>query len=164
MRRAAVAVSACLVVVAAALVAAQHPTGTSGAAGAAPVMFVSSEAKWSPAPSMLPEGAEFTVVEGDPTQSGPFTLQLKMPDGYKVPPHWHPTDERLTLVQGTLAMGMGEKWSDDDMKSMTAGSFVLLPKQHPHYVVAKGTAVVQVQAEGPFDLTYINPSDDPRRK
>jgi quercetin dioxygenase-like cupin family protein len=127
-------------------------------------MFMPAEARWSPAPPGLPAGAEITVLEGDPTQPGVFTIQLRVPDGYKVMPHWHPTDERQTLVKGTMMMGMGEKWNESDMKEMTPGAFVLLPKHNPHYVMAKGEAILQVQATGPYDMTYINPSDDPRKK
>jgi hypothetical protein len=162
MRR--VLIVAAIAVVLSANALAQQPRGTSGAMKPAAVMVLPSEARWSPAPPSLPAGAEITVLEGDPTQSGPFTLQLRVPDGYKVAPHWHPTDERLTLVKGTLMMGMGDKWMDDDMKEMTPGAFVLLPNHSPHYVQAKGEAILQVQATGPFDLTYINASDDPRKK
>lgn len=169
MRRVAIA-AVCTVMLATGAFA-QHPKGTSGSKAkgtsgsmeAKEVMALPSEAKWSPAPPGLPEGAEVTVLEGDPTQAGPFTLQLKLPDGYKVAPHWHPTDERQTLVKGTLMMGMGDKWNDDQMKEMTPGAFVVLPKKHTHYVVSKGESILQVQATGPFDLTYVNSSDDPRK-
>jgi hypothetical protein len=87
-----------------------------------------------------------------------------MPDGYKVLPHWHPTDERQTVVQGVLLMGMGEKWDDDSMRELPPGGFVMLPAKNPHYAVAQGETILQVQADGPFDLTYINPTDDPRKK
>lgn len=149
---------------------AQKPTGTAGAMKKmdamkpAHVVFVPSEAKWSPAPPGLPAGAEVTILEGDPGKPGPFTLQIKMPDGYKVMPHWHPTDERQTVVQGSLRMGMGNQWTESEMKTLTAGGYVFLPKKNPHYVVAEGETILQVQATGPFDLTYINPSDDPRKK
>ena len=162
MRR--VAIVAALTVVLAAGASAQKPKGTTGAMKTAPVMFMPSEATWSPAPAGLPEGGEVTVLEGDPSQPGPFTLQLRLPDGYKVAPHWHPTDERQTLVKGTLMMGMGDKWVESEMKELTPGAFVMLPKHNSHYVQAKGEAILQVQATGPFDLTYVNPSDDPRKK
>jgi Domain of unknown function (DUF4437) len=162
MRR--VAIVAALTVVLAAGASAQKPEGTTGAMKATPMMSLPSEAKWSPAPPFLPEGAEVTVLEGDPTQPGLFTLQLKMPDGYKVAPHWHSTDERQTLVKGSLMMGMGEKWNDSDLKEMTPGAFVMLPKHNSHYVVGKGETIVQVQATGPYDVNYINASDDPRKK
>jgi uncharacterized RmlC-like cupin family protein len=161
MRRVAI-VAACIVLLATAAFA-QQTTGTSGTMKSH-VVFYPSEARWSPAPPGLPEGAEITVLEGDPTQAGLFTIQLKMPDGYKLSPHWHPTDERVTVVQGNLMAGMGETWEERSMREMTPGGFMMLPAKNPHYVMAKGETIVQVQAEGPFDLTYINPTDDPRKK
>ncbi|MGE5360092.1 MAG: cupin domain-containing protein [Bacteroidales bacterium] len=167
MKRVAIAAACVTLLVTAAL--AQQPAGTSGSmsgsmSSSGGVMVPASEAKWMPAPPSLPAGAQIAVLEGDPSQSGPFTLQVKMPDGYQVKPHTHPTDERQTVVQGTLMMGMGEKWSDGEMKSLDAGSFVMLPARHAHYVQAKGTAILQVEAIGPYDMTYINASDDPRKK
>jgi hypothetical protein len=127
------------------------------------MMIAPSDVTWSSAPPSLPAGAEITVLEGDPSKPGPFTFHVKFPDGYKVMPHWHPTDERQTVVQGTVMMGMGETWNDDEMKELPPGGFVLLPARHSHYVVAKGEVIMQVQAEGPFDITYIKPEDDPRK-
>jgi hypothetical protein len=143
---------------------AQQPKGTSGVMAAKSMMVAPSEASWSPAPPSLPAGAEITVLEGNPGQPGPFTFQVRFPDGYKVMPHWHPTDERQTVVKGTVMMGMGEKWDDGAMKELAPGGFVLLPAKHSHYVVTKGEVIMQVQAEGPFEITYINANDDPRKK
>jgi len=152
------------VVLAATVLAQQHPTGTSGSMSAKSMMVAPSEASWSPAPPSLPAGAEITVLEGDPGKAGPFTIQMRFPDGYKVMPHWHPTDERQTIVKGTVMMGMGEKWDDADMKALPEGGYVMLPARHTHYVVTKGEAIMQIQAEGPFEITYVNSTDDPRNK
>jgi quercetin dioxygenase-like cupin family protein len=157
-------VGACFLLLTGTLLAQQQPKGTSGAMEPKSMMVAPSDVTWSPAPPGLPAGAQVTVLEGDPGQPGPFTLQIQFPDGYKVMPHWHPTDERQTVVKGTIMMGMGEKWNEDEMKALPAGGFVMLPAKHSHYVVAKGEAIMQVQAEGPFDITYINATDDPRKK
>src|SRR5438874_1715687 len=66
--------------------------------------------KWQDGPPSLPPGAKFAVLEGDPTKSGPFVFRVKVPDGYKIPPHTHPRPERVTVVSGTFHLGMGESF------------------------------------------------------
>jgi hypothetical protein len=133
-------------------------------AAAHPPMVNAADLKWGPAPTAFQPGAQVAVIDGDPTKAGPFVLRAKFPDGFKVMPHWHPTDESVTVLSGTLMAGMGEKWDDASMKAFTAGGFARLPKKSPHYVQAKGETLLQIQAMGPFVLTYVNPKDDPRQK
>ena len=87
-----------------------------------------------------------------------------MPAGYKVAPHWHPSDEHLTVLQGALMVGMGDKVDESTMTSLTAGSFSVMPKEMRHYVRATSATIIQVHGTGPFALTYVNPADDPRTK
>jgi quercetin dioxygenase-like cupin family protein len=131
---------------------------------AAHTMMNASDIKWGPAPPAFQPGAQFAVLEGDPAKPGPFVVRVKFPDGYKVMPHWHPTDENVTVISGTLIAGMGEKWEDGAMKTFTAGAFARMPKRAAHYVQAKDETIVQVHGTGPFTLTYVNPNDDPRKK
>jgi quercetin dioxygenase-like cupin family protein len=81
-----------------------------------------------------------------------------------VPPHWHPTDEGVTILSGTLRAGMGEKMDEGSMKDLATGSYVLMPRNSPHYVKAKGETVVQIHGAGPLEFMYVNPQDDPRKK
>ncbi|HLW34585.1 MAG TPA: cupin domain-containing protein [Chthoniobacterales bacterium] len=119
--------------------------------------------KWGDAPPGLPPGGKMAVLNGDPTQPGPFTVRLKGPSGYKVMPHTHPTAERLTVIAGTFKIGMGEKFDEKSMQQMTAGSYVVLPANMAHYAKSGGKdAIVQIDSEGPFQINYVNPSDDPR--
>ena len=133
------------------------------AAHSAP-MLNASDLKWGPAPPAFTAGAQMAVIDGDPSKAGPFVIRAKFPAGFKVMPHWHPTDESVTVISGTLAAGMGDKWDDAAMKTFTAGAFARMPKKSPHYVQAKEETVVQVHGTGPFTLTYVNPADDPRKK
>ena len=128
------------------------------------VMVRADDIKWGPAPPGLPAGAKVAVLMGDPSKPLPYVLRAKMPDGYKVPPHWHPSTENVTVLKGTLMMGKGEKFSADDSEALTAGSFVSMPKEMRHFAWAKGETIIQVHGTGPFDITYVNPDDDPRKK
>jgi quercetin dioxygenase-like cupin family protein len=142
---------------AAALVAAQEAKSTH-------VMFSPAAAKWGDPPPVFEKGASFTVVSGDPGAPGTFVVRLKMPAGYKINPHWHPTDEHVTVLSGTLSLGMGEKFDKAAMKDLSAGGYALLPAEMRHYAMAKTAAVVQVHGQGPFALTYVNPADDPSKR
>jgi len=128
------------------------------------VLVTADELKWGPAPPSLPSGAEVAVLEGDPSKAGMFTLRLKMPDGYTVPPHSHPTDEHVTVLSGSVMVGMGNKLDESAMKALAAGGYTTMPARANHYVRAKGEAVLQVSASGPFEVKYVDPKDDPRKK
>jgi quercetin dioxygenase-like cupin family protein len=121
-----------------------------------------ADLKWDEAPPGLPPGGKMAVLNGDPAQPGAFTVRLKAPAGYKVLPHTHPTAERLTVISGSFRIGMGEKFDEASMQEMGPGSYIVLPAGMAHY--AKGTkqSVLQIDSEGPFQINYVNPSDDPR--
>jgi len=133
------------------------------AVGGEPQMVMSSkDVKWSPAPSVLPKGAMMAVLAGDPAASGGLVvLRLKMPAGYKIPAHWHPTDEHVTVLSGTFSIGMGDKLDPTQSHAFTAGGYAEAPAHMNHYAWTKTGATVQVDLIGPFAITYVNPADDP---
>lgn len=130
------------------------------------VIVPSAEAlKWGPAPPSLPSGAQIAVVLGDPAKEGAaYVMRVKMPDGYKVAPHWHPVDENVTVLQGALLMGRGENFDPDSATPVRAGGFAHMPKGMRHFAMAQGDTVIQVHGTGPFQINYVNPKDDPRKK
>ena len=123
-----------------------------------------SEIKWGAAPPTLPAGAELAVLAGDPAKSGPVTLRLKMPKGYQIPAHWHPTDERVTVISGELGLGMGDKLDMKASKVLKPGGYAIAAAHMNHYAWSKTGAVVQIDLMGPFGITYVNPADDPSKK
>ncbi|MDB5434710.1 MAG: anti-ECFsigma factor, ChrR [Phenylobacterium sp.] len=124
----------------------------------------SADLKWGPAPAVFPKGVQMAVLSGDPAKAGQFVIRLKMPADYKIPAHHHPTDEYVTVVSGDLGLGMGDKLDPAKSAALTAGGFAVAPKGMSHYAFSKSGAVVQVSAEGPFGMTYVNPQDDPTKK
>jgi quercetin dioxygenase-like cupin family protein len=118
---------------------------------------------WGPAPAAFPEGAKMAVVSGDPGKAASFTVELSMPDGYRIPPHFHPTDETVEVKKGTFLVGMGDSLDVSKTNAMEVGAKGSLPAQAHHYAFAKGATVVSVTAMGPFAMTYVNPADDPRK-
>ena len=126
------------------------------------VMFSGADLKWGEAPPSLPAGAKLAVLEGDPGKPGFFAIRLQMPAGYKIPAHTHPTDEHLTVISGTCNFGMGPKYDDATAKEMPAGAYAVMPAGMQHFAGSKSGCVVQVNSTGPFQVTYVNPADDPR--
>ena len=121
--------------------------------------------KWGPAPPSLPPGAKMAVLVGDPSKPGvAYVMRVKLPDGFKVPPHWHPIDENATVLKGTLLIGKGEKFDAATMQEMPAGSYMRMPKTMRHFAMAKGETVLQLHGVGPFAINYVNAADDPRKK
>jgi quercetin dioxygenase-like cupin family protein len=122
--------------------------------------FTPAELTWGEAPPKFVKGAKMSVLFGDPTSSGEYVVRLKVPANYRIMPHWHPTAELVTVIEGSFGVGMGDKL-DPNVKQLPPGSFVGLPANMHHFALAKKASVVQVSGMGPFTMTYVNPADDP---
>ena len=127
-----------------------------------PILISPEDVKWMEGSPALPPGSKMAVIAGDPKVAGPFTLRAKLPANYKVPPHFHPDTETVTVLSGTFHVSMGDTFDASKTKAMRAGSFIALPGKSPHFVFTKEETVIQVNAMGPWALTYVNPADDPR--
>lgn len=115
---------------------------------------------WSP---MVP-GLEMAAVIGNPKAAGPFVIRLRATDDAKIPPHWHPTDETVTVLAGDVSVGMGRTWDDAQLKAASVHTAAMLPARMPHYAQFKKGAEIQVHGTGPFVINYVNPADDPNKK
>ncbi len=127
------------------------------------IVVLPEQVTWKPAPPSLPPGAQAAVLEGNPKEEGPFTMRLSLPDGYRIPPHSHPAVERVTVIQGTFKVGMGDKVDRSAMTALPAGTFAALQPGTRHFAEAQGKTIVQLNGVGPWKLTYVNPADDPRK-
>lgn len=120
---------------------------------------------WGPAPPKLPAGAQIAVIFGDRTKPGElYVFRAKLPDGYTVPPHTHPMDEHVTVLQGMMTLGFGEHRDETRMRELPAGSYVTLPSGVPHYNRMRGETILQFHGIGPYDINYVDPADDPSRR
>lgn len=122
------------------------------------------QVNYAPAPAALPPGAELAILEGKPAEPGPFTMRLRLPDGYRIPPHYHPAIEHVTVLEGTFKVGMGDKFDSSALKPLPTGTFGALQPGTRHFAQAQGKTVVQVHGVGPWKLVYVNAADDPRNK
>jgi len=142
-----------------------HGTKKEAAGPAAGEMgiYPPADVAWKDGPGSLPAGARVAVLEGDPAKEGFFTIRLRFPDGYRIPPHFHSKVEHVTVVSGSFNLGMGEKFDQSATREMPAGSFGFWPAGMRHFAWAKGETVVQLHGVGPWTITYVDPADDPRQ-
>jgi uncharacterized RmlC-like cupin family protein len=126
------------------------------------VLVLADKVQWGPAPPHLPAGAQAAVLEGNPSAKGPVTLRLKFPANYSIPAHWHSMTERVTVLSGALHVGMGDKLDRKASQTLEAGGFVSLPAKMNHFAWTASPTVVQISLEGPFDIVYVNPADNPQ--
>jgi anti-sigma factor ChrR (cupin superfamily) len=120
--------------------------------------------KWGPAPNVFPAGAQIAVISGDPFKDGLYVVRLKLPTGYQIPAHYHPTSEYVTVLSGEFHIGMGDKLDTQKGQLLRAGGFAEAPAEMHHYAWSTGESIVQVHGQGPFAITYVNPADDPSKK
>ena len=135
-----------------------------GAADPPHGMFTPDAIKWGDAPPSLPKGSKLAVLYGDPSKDGMFVIRAKLPANYRIPAHSHPTDEVVTVLSGTLMVGMGDKLVAASAKPFPAGSLIVAPAKTNHFVLTKQPVVIEVSAMGPLAFTYVNPADDPSKK
>jgi hypothetical protein len=127
--------------------------------------FTPDKVKYGPPPASLQPGAQLAVLEGDPgATTGDFTVRLKMPDGYRLAPHWHPNRENVTVMSGNFKVGMGDTFDTSKMMTFGPGSFAYMDPNMHHYGMASGEVIVQIHGMSPLQINYVNPSDDPSKK
>ncbi|HEY2989269.1 MAG TPA: cupin domain-containing protein [Candidatus Binatia bacterium] len=112
----------------------------------------------------LPPGAKVAVIEGPPNEAVPFIMRLKFPADYKIPAHWHPAIEHLTVLSGTFNMGIGDRLDPAKTKPLPVGGVMIIQPKIPHFGWTKEEVTVQVHGVGPWGVTYVESSEDPRKK
>ena len=125
--------------------------------------FTPANVQWKDEP-ILPKGAQSAILVGDPSKKGVFIAWLKLPANYPIPPHTHPFTEVVTVLSGKLGNGMGKVLDKTKGEVLDAGSSFVLPTGHTHYVwTTDQETIVELIATGPWDITYTNPGEDPRK-
>ncbi len=125
-------------------------------------LFKPDQIQWRDGPPSLLPGAKMAILEGDPAKEGFFTMRLKLPDGYRVLPHWHPRTERLTIIQGIVNLGTGDRFDTAATQTLPAGAYSSMPPKMPHFAWMRGETILQLSSIGPWQVVYVNPTDDPR--
>ena len=119
--------------------------------------------KWSP-PAAYGAGTQLAVVKGDPSKERMYVVRLKVPAGFKIPAHTHPNDENVTVLSGSFNIGTGDKLDQGKGTLIKAGGYSYVAKGMTHYAWFTEDTVLQLHGMGPQGITYVNPTDDPRKK
>jgi quercetin dioxygenase-like cupin family protein len=122
-----------------------------------------SEIQWGDPPPSMPKGAKIAVLSGDPSKEGFFVIRIKLVDGFRIAPHWHPTRENITVLSGTFNLGMGDTFDESKTTAMPAGTFGYMNAKMHHYASASGETDLEIMGNGPFVINYVNPKDDPSK-
>jgi len=146
------------------IVAATLIAHVSAVAADTPLARSAQDVKWGAPPPVFPPGAKFAVIAGDPAATGLVTVRLEMPAGYMIPPHFHPTDEHITVLKGSFSLGMGDVFDKTHAQTLLPGGYGVAMAGMHHYAYTTNGATIQVHLQGPFAITYVNPADDPSRK
>lgn len=127
------------------------------------ILNANDQKNWQQSPVLEPD-IKVAVLEGNPSESGVFTLRIKIPDGGYISPHWHPNVERVTVLSGRFLLGSGEKMDRTKVKKLDPGSYTSMPPGMRHFAIAEGETIIQLTSVGPWEINYINPEDDPRNR
>ncbi|HXF95247.1 MAG TPA: cupin domain-containing protein [Gemmatimonadales bacterium] len=130
----------------------------------APAVLRPGDLVWQPAPPVLEPGAQAAILAGHPGQPGPVTIRIRVPDQYRIAPHRHSGDEFVTVLSGSLCFAIGEPAAPAPETCLGPGGFAAIPAGTPHAVRASGATEYQIQALGPFEMSYLDPADDPSRR
>lgn len=119
------------------------------------------DVEWFPDPS-LPEGSQIALITGNPGAAEVFMVYVKLPPNTVIAPHTHPHAEIVTVLKGSVGNGHGDTFDKTKGQMMSAGSTFVLPKGHAHYLWNEEEVVALLTATGPWNITYVDPADDPR--
>jgi quercetin dioxygenase-like cupin family protein len=126
-------------------------------------IYTPDQIDWKPGPPSLP-GVRIAILDGDPAKEGPFAMRLHFPAGTRIMPHWHPKTERVTVLSGTLRLGFGEKFDAAATHALPAGTYGYWTPGIRHFAFAEGETILQLNGIGPWEIIYVNPADDPRKR
>ena len=118
---------------------------------------------WKDGPPSLPKGSQMALLYGDPAKDGIFVMRLKFPANYKIPAHTHPADEVVTVISGSFNIGTGAAFDPAKTQAIAEGGVVAMPPGMQHYVQIGQETVVQLSTRGPWNISYVNPAEDPRK-
>ena len=167
---------ACFALLAGGAVAQTKAPTKAASAGAkqSPMVVEPGTEKWGDVPAAALVGTpsvemggtlKLAVIQGDPmTEGRSYTVRLSCTDGLKIAPHWHPKTENVTVVKGEAAVGMGSKWDDAAMKSVSTGGFFSAGPQQRHFAQCKGETVLQVHGVAPLVINFVGADDEGAKK
>jgi len=109
-------------------------------------------------------GIQTRILKGDPTRSGLYTIQLTIPAHTRIEAHSHPDDRVATVVSGIWYFGYGDRFDDERVKALPAGSFYTEPPKEAHFArTGDAPVTLQITGFGPTGTTYVKTGQAPKR-
>jgi len=103
-------------------------------------------------------GIRTTVLAGDATATGPYTIRLVVPANTRIQAHTHRDDRHAVVVAGTWYFGYGSAADSSLEKALPPGSFYNEPAGVAHFAETRSEPVtVYITGYGPTDTKYLNP-------
>jgi quercetin dioxygenase-like cupin family protein len=127
----------------------------------APIGITPEAVVWTDGPPTLPPGSKMAVLEGSPRAEGMFTMRVRVPAGSAIPPHWHPRQERVTILSGAVDLGFGAVANKNSVTRYRAGSFYVNPPRVMHYLFFPEATEMQMTGVGPWELFTTDPNAPP---
>lgn len=114
-----------------------------------------NEVRFSPAPNSMgfPNGIQISIVSGDPSKAGLFSMLLKVPAGQVILGHWLSGDESIVCLRGTLQFGEGNTLDAEKLQTLNPGAVLHIPNQTDYFLEAKDLTIILVYGDGPLSMT-----------
>ena len=138
-------------------------TGASAQGTASHSMITPDQLQWKDVAALGP-GVKLALIEGPMNEAVPFMVRIKFPAGAKVPAHWHPAIEHVTVMSGTLNIGIGDNFDESKVMRFPLGTVTIMQPKTTHFAFFNEETILQVHGVGPWEVNYVNPADDPRKK
>jgi hypothetical protein len=119
-------------------------------------------APWRPCPPTLPPGCEMAVLDGNPQGADLFTVRFRTSRALVMPPHWHPTDERVTIITGKAAVAFGADATRQDATEFGPADYYVNARHAVHSVWIESGTVLQITGIGPWQAISISEAAPPR--
>jgi uncharacterized RmlC-like cupin family protein len=102
------------------------------------------------------DGIRTTILSGDPTKAGLYTIALRVPANTRIAAHRHRDERSATVIEGSWHFGFGAKANDRASKALGPGSFYTEPAGVDHFARTGSTPVVlHITGMGPSDTRHV---------
>lgn len=112
--------------------------------------------QWAPCPPSLPNGCGgMAVLDGSPKAPDLFTVRFLVDEGFYMPKHWHPKDERVTVLEGMAYVVFGKDGTREGAKAFGPGDYYVNKREEIHQVWAEPGTIIQITGIGPWEAHFI---------
>ena len=127
--------------------------------GAVQHVVRAADTPWGPCPATLPPGCELALLEGNLGSADLFTVRFRTTGDFHLAAHTHPKDERVTILEGTVAVAFGLGAQREEATEFGPGDYYVNARDAVHTVWLEGPTILQITGIGPWEANPV--SDEP---